>query len=87
MEFLVHTAVFCDLVLSFLSTKKIVRINILKTDEHSPYAGERTFLHEMWQLVAERVDLNDLAQVNEAIKIGPNPFETSLIRWRCWKPQ
>ena len=74
--FLEQLAVFGDLVLPFLGGNEIVGIDILKSNEHMARAGLRSFLYEIRNLVAERVDLNGkdeirkfgLAQVDETIE-------------------
>ena len=60
----------------FLGGNEIVGIDILKSNEHMARAGLRSFLYEIRNLVAERVDLNGkdeirkfgLAQVDETIE-------------------
>ena len=71
-----HFAIFGDLVLPLLGAEEIVGIDILQPDENAANAGAGAFLDKIRQLVAQRVDLNDeadiellhLPQVDQAIE-------------------
>src|SRR5262249_40203757 len=58
-----HLAIFRDLVLPLLGAEQVLRVDILKTDEHAPYARTRAFFDEIRQAVAERIDLDDETNV------------------------
>src|SRR5688572_16948962 len=58
-----HLSIIRDLVLAFLSSEQIVRVDILQTDIRALYAGSLTLWDEVLDLVAEGVDLDDEADV------------------------
>src|SRR6516162_8498339 len=53
-----HLAIFRDLVLAFLSHRKIVGIDVLQSYEHPGYACSFGLRDEAWDLVAKRIDLD-----------------------------
>src|SRR6516165_8587918 len=59
-----HLSVFGDLVLALLGPGEVVRIDILKTDEHARDTRAFRFLDEIRDLVAQGVDLNHEAERN-----------------------
>ena len=71
-----HLAVFRDLVLPLLGAHQVRRIDILQTDEDALDAGAGALFHEVRQLVAQRIDLDDdadrhlllFAQVDQAVE-------------------
>ena len=71
-----HLAILGDLVLALLRRGEIVRIDVLQTDEHARDAGPLRLLHEVRNLVAQRVDLDHqaerdsvlLAQLDQAVE-------------------
>src|SRR6185312_8186605 len=73
-----HRPVFSDPVLALFGARQIIRIDVLEPDEDAPHAGLGAFLYEIRQLVAERIDLNNeadmeilyLPQMYEAIENG-----------------
>ena len=56
--FLQHLPVVGDLVLPLFGGDKIVRIDVLKSDEHATDARLRGLFNEIRNLVTQRVDLN-----------------------------
>ena len=58
-----HLAIFGDLVLAFLRAEQIVGIDVFQSDEHPSHARPRAFLDEIGKLVAERIHLDDEADI------------------------
>ena len=57
-----HLAVLGDLVLALLRRGEIVRIDVLQSDEDARDAGPLRLLHEIRDLVAQRIDLDHQAE-------------------------
>src|SRR5215467_8311388 len=74
--FQASSSVFGDLILALLRAEEIVGIYVFQSDEHPSHARPRAFLDEIGKLVAERIDLDDeadiellgLAQVDQAVE-------------------
>src|SRR4029077_1848060 len=56
--FLQHHAVVGDLVLTLLGGEQVVRVDVLKADEHAADAGTGRLLDEGWKLVTERIHVD-----------------------------
>ena len=57
-----HLAVLGDLVLALFRRGEIVRIDVLQSDEDARDAGPLRLLHEILDLVAQRIDLDHQAE-------------------------
>src|SRR5262252_3079041 len=57
-----HSSIFGDLVLPLLGSGEVVRIDILETDEHTCDAGTLRLLDEIWDPVAQCVNLDHQAE-------------------------
>src|SRR4030095_10864293 len=66
-----HLAVLGDLVLPLLGCNEIVGVDVLKSDENAAHASLRRFFDEIWNLVAERVDL-DCKDTSRELALSPN---------------
>src|SRR5262249_15928502 len=80
-----HLPVFGDLVLTLLRRDKIIRVDVLQSNEDARDTGTLGLLDEIWYLVTQRVDLDHqpkrnlvlLAQLGQAIK-DRHPISVAL---------
>src|SRR5215470_3460089 len=59
-----HFSIFSDPVLPLFGGGKVVRIDVLEADEHAGDACPLRLLDEIWDLVAQRVDLDHQAKAD-----------------------
>src|SRR5215470_16325640 len=57
-----HSSIFGDPVLPLSGSRKVVRIDVLETNEHTCDAGTLCFLDEIWGPVAQCVNLDHQAE-------------------------